>query len=68
MNYLQTIVSSRAEQMALKVRLRPSRRIKSMGPPNASFEAFTGLLRWATLEASEPPYGGALNPFHHLFE
>ena len=39
----QTIVSSVATQMALKVRLRPYRRIKPMGPHNASFEAFTGL-------------------------
>ena len=45
-NYLQTIVSSRATQMAPKVRLRPYRRIKSMGPLNASFEAFAGSVRW----------------------
>ena len=46
MIYLQTIVSSRAWQMALKVKLKPYRRIKLLLQHNVSFEAFAGLLRW----------------------
>ena len=43
---------SRVEQMELKVKLQSYGCIKSMGPPNASFEAFTGL--------AVPPLRGAL--------
>ena len=45
-NYLQTIVSSRARQMAPKVKLKPFRRIKLLLQHNVSFEAFAGLVRW----------------------